>query len=60
MIIKINLTVLIVLTLLFFGCATLMGVDKKREDFWFRTTILIANVMVVLAVGDVLTTMVKQ
>jgi len=55
MIIKINLTVLIVLMLLFFGSWMLMNVDEKREEFWFRTTMLILNVMVLLSVGDVIT-----
>ena len=55
MIIKINLTVLIVLMLLFFGSWTLMNVDEKREEFWFRSTMLILNVMVLLSVGDVIT-----
>jgi hypothetical protein len=41
--------------LLFFGSWTLMNVDEKREEFWFRSTMLILNVMVLLTVGDVIT-----
>ena len=37
MIVKINLTILIVLAILACGSGIMMNVDEKREEFWLKT-----------------------
>ena len=51
---KIYFTVVIVLVLLIFGSWFLMNVDEKREDMWFKTTLTILMLEMILIHGGMI------
>jgi hypothetical protein len=42
MILKINLTVIVVLTIGVIGCWVMMILNKKQETFWFKNAMVLA------------------
>ena len=51
---KIYFTVVIVLVLLIFGSWFLMNVDEKREDMWFKTTLITLMLEMILIHGGMI------